>query len=518
MYDVCIIGAGIVGSFLAHDLSKREIRVLLLEKESDVANGATMANSAIIHAGNDPKDGTLKALMNVRGNRMYEDICRELGVAFNRTSALVAATSPEEEQTLLERYERALSRGIPAELLTREEALAKEPNLSSLVTRAMEVPTTGIICPWEVTIALAEEAVLNGVDLRLDEAVLRIEKNIGGTVGFKGQPDGVPDRKPEGQPDGKPEGQPDGTPEFTIYTNDNIYEAHCIINCAGIFADQIYAMVSDKNPIPFAITPRRGEYFVIDKLKVPVVHCVIYPVPSKAGKGILATPTIDGNLLLGPNAQDIDDCEGINNTYEGLSFVREKITKTVQNIPMTKVIRQFAGLRAKGNNGDFLIEEADDVRHFINVACIDSPGLTSAPAISEYVIAEFLVKDFPVTMKKSYMRRRPTVSLRLISAADRAKLVAEDPAFGNIVCRCEQITEGEILDVIRRPVGARTVKDVKKRARPGMGRCQGGFCEPRVIEILARELGTAKTDVRYDSPASLLLLGETKDVHTEEAP
>lgn len=488
MYDICIIGAGIVGCFLAHDLSKQELSILLLEKESDVANGATMANSAIIHAGNDPKDGTLKALLNVRGNRMYEDICRELGVAFNWTSALVVAVSPEEEQTLQERYERAVSRGIPAELLTRGEALAREPNLSSLVTRAMEVPSTGIICPWEVTIALAEEAVLNGVELRLEEEVVRIEKNTDDPA------------------------QSGGNPDFTIYTIDNSYEVKCVINCAGIFADQIYAMVSDKNPIPFTITPRRGEYFVIDKLKEPVVHRVIYPVPSKAGKGILATPTIDGNLLLGPNAQDIEDCEGINNTYEGLSFVREKISKTVQNIPMTKVIRQFAGLRAKGNNGDFVIEEADDVRHFINVACIDSPGLTSAPAISEYVIEKYLAKSFRLNMKNSYRRRRPTVSLRLMSAADRAKLAAEDPAFGNIVCRCEQITEGEILDVIRRPVGARTVKGVKKRARPGMGRCQGGFCEPRVIEILARELGIPKTDVRYDSPASLLLLGETEEL------
>jgi len=503
MYDICIIGAGIVGCFLAHDLSMREIRVLLLEKEADVANGATMANSAIIHAGNDPKDGTLKALMNVRGNRMYEDICRELGVAFLRTSALVVATSPEEEITLEERYDRALSRGIPASILTREEALILESNLSDLVTKAMEVPTTGIICPWELTIALAEEAVLNGVDLRLEETVLSIQKNTGDT----GIPGGIPS--------GIPDGQHGGEPDFTIYTKDNSYEAKCIINCAGVYADQIYAMVSDKNPIPFAITPRRGEYFVIDKLKVPVVHRVIYPVPSKAGKGILATPTIDGNLLLGPNAQDIEDCEGINTTFDGLSFVREKISKTVKNIPMNKVIRQFAGLRAKGNNGDFVIEEADDVRHFINAACIDSPGLTSAPAISQYVMEKFLESDFPMTMKKSYIRRRPTISLRLMSASDRAELTAREPAFGNIVCRCEQITEGEILDVIRRPVGARTVKGVKKRARPGMGRCQGGFCEPRVVDILAQELGIPKTDVRYDSPESLLLLDETKEFRKE---
>ena len=491
MYDICIIGAGIIGCFLARDLSKKEIRVLLLEKEGDVASGATMANSAIIHAGNDPKDGTMKAVMNVRGNRMYEDICRELGVAYKRTSALVAATSPDEEITLAERYDRALARGIPARLLTRQEALLLEPNLSDFVTRAMELPTTGIICPWEVTIALAEEAVLNGVALHLEETVIGIDKNISPL---------------EGQSD------------FMVHTNRNSYEAKCVINCAGVYADKIYAMVSAGDPIPFTITPRRGEYFVVDKLKSPVVHRVIYPVPSKAGKGILATPTIDGNLLVGPNAQDIEDRGGINTTYEGLSFVSEKISKTVKNIPMNKVIRQFAGLRAKGNNGDFFIEEADDAEHFINVACIDSPGLTSAPAISAYVIEKFLRNVFPMPAKSEYIRRRPTVSLAQMSPEARAELVARDPTFGNIICRCEQITEGEILDVISRPVGARTVKGVKKRARPGMGRCQGGFCEPRVVDILARELNVPKTDIRYDGKASLLLLGETKEFSQEEKP
>jgi len=516
MYDVCIIGAGIIGCFMAHDLSKRDIRILLLDKESDVANGATMANSAIIHAGNDPKDGTFKAVMNVRGNLLYEVICRDLGVAFTRSSAIVAATSPEEELTLIERYERALSRGIPAELLTREEALRREPNMSDYVTKAMELPSTGVICPWEVTIALAEEAVLNGVDLRLEETVIRIDKS---TAGAKMNAAGVGTQAAGSDMNGAGTGAPDqsdGQPFFTIHTKDHSYEARYVINCAGVFADRIYAMVSEKNPIPFTIIPRRGEYFVVDKLRQPIVHRVIYPVPSKIGKGILATPTIDGNLLIGPNALDIDDCDAINTTYEGLSFVREKIAKTVKNIPMNKVIRQFAGLRSKGNNGDFLIEEADDVRHFINIACIDSPGLTSAPAISEYVIEQIIEKDFSMTRKTSYQRRRPTVSLRLMSAGDRAELAARDPAFGNIVCRCEQISEGEILDVIRRPAGARTVKGVKKRARPGMGRCQGGFCEPRVVEILARELGISKTDVRYDSKDSVLLPGETKGFGREE--
>jgi len=484
MYDICIIGAGIVGCFIARDLSKRELTVLLLEKESDVASGGSMSNSAIIHAGDDPKDGTLKADMNVRGSRIYEDICRDLGVAFVRTSALVAAASSEEEKTLMERYGRAVARGIPAEILTREEALQREPNLSDQVTRAMELPTTGIICPWEVTTALAEEAVMNGVELFLEEKVIKIENH----------PAAAADHS-----------------YFTICTEKNSYEAKWIINCAGLYADRIYAMVSLKDPNPIAIIPRRGEYFVIDKLKNPIVKRVIYPVPSKAGKGILATPTVDGNLLVGPNALDVEDCDGVNTTYEGLSHVLGKIPKTVKNIPMNKMIRQFAGLRSRGRSEDFVIEEADDVRQFVNVACIDSPGLSSAPVISEYVIENILSRTFSMPMKKEFLHRRRTVSLRLMSESERDKLAAENPAFANIVCRCEQITEGEILDVIHRPVGARTVKGVKKRARPGMGRCQGGFCEPRIIEILARELGITKTDVTYDGKDSPLLLGETKD-------
>lgn len=476
MYDICIIGAGIIGSFLARDLSRYRLNVLLLEKDADVANGATMANSAIIHAGDDPEDGTLKARFNVRGALMYRDLCRELGVAFLETSALVAATSPEEEETLMMRYNRACRRNIPAHILSRAEALEKEPNLSDLVTKAMELPTTGVVCPWEIAIALAEEAVMNGLDLHLEEPVTGILQ--------------LHD-------------------SFQIATPRGTYEARSVINCAGVYADRIYAMVSTEPP-SFTVIPRRGEYYVIDKLREKVVRRVIYPVPSSVGKGILATPTIDGNLLIGPNALDIDDREGINTTAEGLSLVREKIVKTVRNVPFDKIIRQFAGLRAKGHGGDFLIEEAGDVKRFINAACIDSPGLSSAPAISEYIITAIVSRCFSLVEKESYTRRRPTLRLDRMTPAERDELVRRDPSFAHMICRCEQITEGEILDVIRREVGARTVKGVKKRARPGMGRCQGGFCEPRVVEILARELDVAKTDIRYDDAASVLLTGETK--------
>ena len=501
MYDVCIIGAGIIGCFLAHGLSGRELRVLLLEKEADVANGATMANSAIIHAGNDPEDGTRKADLNVRGSRDYEGICRDLGVSYIRTSALVAATSPEEEQTLAVRYKRALARGIPARLLTREEAIRLEPNLSDRVTQAVELPTTAIICPWEVTCALAEEAVLNGTDLCLDTEVT-----------------GIAGMDPEAG---------DGA-YFTISASrfDPIrrvsdpvsFAAKCVVNCAGLYADRVYAMVSGKRPLPFSITPRRGEYFVIDKLKEPVVGRIIYPVPSSAGKGVLAVPTVDGNLLVGPNAQNIADLRGVNTTREGLDFVSQKISATVKNIPMQKVIRQFAGLRSAGNGGDFLIEEAEDVRGFVNVACIDSPGISAAPAIAGYVMDSILSRYFSMDRKSEYVRRRPQTRMDRMEPAERETLAASDPAFARVICRCEQITEGEILDVIRRPVGARTVRGVKMRARPGMGRCQGGFCEPRVVEILARELGISKTDVRYGGGESFLLTGETKDSQPGKEP
>ena len=478
MYDICIIGAGMIGCFLARDLSRYHLSVLLLEKDADVANGATMANSAIIHAGDDPEDGTCKARFNVRGALMYRDLCRDLGVAFLETSALVVATSPEEEATLMMRYDRACRRKIPAQILSRAEALEKEPNLSDLVTKAMELPTTGVVCPWEIAIALAEEAVMNGLDLHLEEPV----------TGILNLPD---------------------TDSFRITTPRGTYEASTVINCAGVYADRIYAMVSPEAPV-FTVIPRRGEYYVIDKLREKVVRRVIYPVPSSVGKGILATPTIDGNLLIGPNALDIDDREGINTTAEGLFLVREKIGKTVRNVPFDKMIRQFAGLRAKGNGGDFLVAEAGDVKRFINAACIDSPGLSSAPAISEYIITTILPNYFSLIENEDFRHRRPTIRLDRMTPAEREEMVRRDPSFAHMICRCEQITEGEILDVIHREVGARTVKGVKKRARPGMGRCQGGFCEPRVVEILARELGVAKTDICYDDAASVLLTGETK--------
>ncbi len=490
MFDVCIIGAGITGSLLARELAKTRTKVLLLEKENDVGCGATMANSAIIHSGWDPEDGTLKARLNLRGSLLYEELCADLGVAYVRTSALVAATSPEEEEILALRAKRARERGIPARLLSREEAVAEEPNLSEFVTAALELPTTAIVSPWEVAIAAAEEAVLNGVRVSLLDEVQRITPNKGES----------------------------GATYFHIKTSRAEYDATVVVNCAGVYADSIFAMVTTPDdPERFQIIPRRGEYFVLDKVNPPIVTRVIYPVPSAVGKGVLAVPTVDGNLLLGPNAVDIEDKDGVNTTGEGLSQVAARMDRIVKGIPKDRIIRQFAGLRAKCEGGDFRIFDSSRFPGFITAAGIDSPGLSSAPAIAAYILEEYVSSHLALLPKESYQKRTPFIRMERLGSEERRVKIEKEPLFGHMICRCERISEGEIIDAIRRPLGASTILGVKKRARPGMGRCQGGFCEPKVAEILARECGVPLTSVTYDGPSAPLFYGETKNEAGGEA-
>ncbi len=473
MYDVTIIGAGIVGCFLAHELSKYDCKVLLLDKENDVANAASMANSAIIHAGEDPEDGTLKAKFNVLGSRMYEDICKELQVGYRRTSAFVAATNEEEKKSLSELYRRAVTREVPAELLTKEQAITKEPNLSEDVLEVLELPTTAVVYPWEIAIALAEESALNGVEVKLNHAVTAVKKEAEG---------------------------------YEVITTKGNYKTRNLINAAGAYADKVAEMVLGESP--FVVNTRRGEYFVTDRLTSPVVSRVVYPAPTKVGKGILATPTVHGNLLIGPNAEAVPDKEDVACTSEALNMIRAKIAKTVKNVPFDKVIRNFAGLRASGNHGDFYIKEEEAAKGFYQAGCIDSPGLSSAPAIAEYMVDELMRASEKWSKKETYNKRTPLKLLKYCTEEERKAMVEKNLLYGRIVCRCEQVTEGEILDCIHRPVGATTVKGVKKRTRPGMGRCQGGFCEPLVVDILARELGIDKMDVLYDEEDSNLFKGD----------
>ncbi len=475
MYDIIIIGAGIIGSFIAHDLSKRQCKVLVIDKEADVANGATMANSAIVHAGYDPEPGTLKAKLNVRGNRMYPGICESLGEPYVRCSAFVAATSEAESRILDTLAERAGERDIEYRDMDGDSARELEENLSDDVIRVLEFPATGIIYPWNIAIALMEEAVMNGVDLKLSEEVVDITKEE----------------------------------RYKVTTDRGVYEADMVINAAGVYADRIYAMALKGEP-DFHIKPRRGEYYVIDEMAKPVVNRVIYPVPGPDGKGVLVVPTIHNNVLIGPNSQPIDDKEAVCNTSEALNDVKARASKTVKNLPFDKVIRTFAGLRPSGDTHDFVIEESKTLAGFVNVACIESPGLASAPAISEYVIDNFVKDAYPDKNASDYVHRKPITFMTGMSDEERNELISKDPDYGRIVCRCCLVSKGEVKEAINRPVGATTVKGVKKRVGPGLGRCQGGFCEPLIVDILAGELGVDRADIRYDSADSVMLIGQTK--------
>lgn len=476
MYDVVIIGAGITGTMLARDLSAYHLRIAVIEKENDIADGATMANSAIVHTGYDPEPGTLKARLNVAGARRYEQICKELSCHYKTVGAYVAACGKEEEDHLDILAQRAEERGVPYRFLSREEALKEEPNLSDQVTKVLDFYTTAVIYPWEVAIACMENAMANGADLFLNAQCTGIEEING---------------------------------SYLIHTPEQDLIAKTVVNAAGTFADKVAGMIT-QDP-GFVIKPRRGEYYILDQDVQPVKH-IIFPVPTAAkGKGVLAVPTVFGNTLIGPSSDYIDEPDDTGTSADGLAYVRKNISKTLKNIPLNRSIRTFAGIRPASDHADFIIEEVSGHPGFINAASIESPGLASAPGISEYIIEEFLSKYLVLKKDPEAKMTIPAYPvLADLSTEEKNELIKKNPAYGRIVCRCEQVSEGEILDCIRRPCGARSVKGVKKRVRPGMGRCQGGFCEPLVLNILARELGISPLEVVLDSKKSLILESENR--------
>lgn len=476
MYDITIIGAGIIGSFIARELSKYDLKVVVLDKENDIANGTTKANSAIAHAGFDAKPGTLKAKFNVEGNKMFDYICEELEVPFERVGSLVVAFSEEEMDTIKELYERGLANNVPElKILDRDELLEKEPNLSKEAVGALYAPTAGIMSPWELSVALMENAMDNGVELLLNSEVIKIDKLENG---------------------------------FKVHTKDKEIDTKYVVNCAGVYADKIHNMVASPS---FTITPRRGQYFLLDKKAGDFVNSVIFQCPTKISKGVVVLPTVHGNLLVGPDAENIDDKSNVETTEDRLKFVKTAAMKTSDKIPFWQVITSFAGLRASSDIGDFIIEEVEEAKGFIDVAGIESPGLSASPAIGKHV-AE-LLKEIDGNFKEKEdfnPRRRKMINFMELSQEEKAELIKKDPRYGRIICRCENVTEGEIVDAIHRNAGARTVDGVKRRVRAGMGRCQGGFCQPRVIEILARELNKDFTEIVKDGPNSNIAIGETK--------
>ena len=459
MFDCIVIGAGVVGGLIARELTKYKLSVCIVEKENDVAMGATRANSAIVHAGFDAKEGTLKALLNVRGSKMMKRVTDELGVKYKNNGSLVVGFDDADRETLAQLLKRGVDNGVEGlSLLGRDEVLAIEPNIGDGVVCAMLASTGAIVCPYELCMAAVGNAMDNGAELYLSFRVDKIEKiNTG----------------------------------YRVSAGSSSVEGRYVINCAGLYSDDIASMVGDDS---FRVNPRRGEYMLLDKECGGLVSHTIFRCPSKMGKGVLVTPTVDGNLLVGPTAEDINDKENTATTASGLDRVRKMASEQVRGIEFGKVITSFTGLRATGTSGDFIINSTPD--GFINVAGVESPGLSASPAIAEYVIS--LLGEMGAVLEKNdnfNPIRRPMHYFRELDVTEKNELIKQHPEYAHVICRCETVTEGEILDAIRANPRPTDLDGIKRRTRSSMGRCQGGFCTPYVVEILARELGKDVTEI-----------------------
>ena len=475
MTDFVIIGAGVVGGFVARALSRYNVSVLLLEKENDVAMGATRANSAIVHAGYDAKEGTLKALLNVRGSEMMEEACRELGVKYKRNGSLVVGFNDDDKAHLEELLIRGTKNGVKGlRVIGRDEIVALEKNIGESVTVALHAPTGAIVCPYELCMAAVGNAMDNGAELKCGFTVDKIEKIDGG---------------------------------YRVWSGESFVEGKVVINCAGVWSDEVAALVGDTS---FSVHARRGEYMLLDRECGGLISHTVFRCPSKMGKGILVTPTVDGNILLGPTAEDIEDKTDTSTTQAGLDAIRAKATEQVSGVNLGKVITSFTGLRSVGSTGDFIINSTTD--GFINVAGIESPGLTSSPAIGEYVVD--MIRDMGIALeeKESYNPiRRPMHYFKELDIDGKNEVIREHPEFAHIICRCETVSEGEILEAIRTNPKPSDIDGIKRRTRASMGRCQGGFCTPYMVELLAKELGIKYEEVTKFGGSSFINIGKTKE-------
>ena len=480
MYDVAIIGAGVIGSAIARELSRYQANVCVIEREEDVCDGTSKANSAIIHAGFDAAPGSLKAKLNVRGNEMMDALSKDLDIPFKRNGSLVVCTKDQDRSGLDALLEKGEKNGVPGlRILEREELLQMEPNLSDDVTCGLYAPTGGIVCPFGLTFALAENAAKNGVQFRFDTKVTGLHPLDGGGTGW------------------------------AVETDHGTLETRCIVNAAGVYADTLHNMADAAHPM--TITARRGDYFLLDHTAGQHVRHTVFQLPGKYGKGILVTPTVHGNTLIGPTADDHAEKQTTNTTRQGLDHVCSAARRSVPSVPVRQVITSFAGNRAHEDNHEFIIEELADAPHFVDCSGIESPGLTSSPAIGERV-AQIVFGLLHAQKNPAWNgSRKGVLNPKTLSEEDYAALIRENPAYGNIICRCEMITEGEILDAIHRPLGARSLDGVKRRTRAGMGRCQAGFCSPRTMEILARELGISQLEITKNGGSSNMVVGLSKD-------
>lgn len=474
MYNVVVIGAGIVGALTARELSKYNLKILLLDKEMEVSNGTTKANSAIVHAGYDPYVGSNKAKLNVEGNRMFSKLCDDLDVPFKRIGSLVVAFSEEEMLKVKELYKRGVANGVPdMEIIQKERLKEIEPNISNDAYGALWARTAGITSPYELCIAACQNAADNGAHIKLDTKVLKIDKLDDG---------------------------------FVVKTSKEDYKTQYIVNAAGLFADEINKMLGGEE---FNITPRKGEYCLFDRGQGDLAKHILFQTPTKMGKGILVTPTVHGNLIMGPSSENIYDKYDLSTTDEGLAKVLAEGSRTINEFSRRDIITSFTGLRASVEGGDFIINSP--TYGAVNAAGIDSPGLTAAPAIAKELVSMLNQMGLKLEEKDFNTKRHKPKSFRDMTNEEKAKAIEKNPLYGRIICRCETVSEGEIVDAIKGPAGARTVDGVKRRVRAGMGRCQGGFCMPRVVEILSRELNIPYMDVVKDSKDGYIFTGRLKD-------
>ena len=475
MLDVIIIGAGVSGCAIARELARYQASILVLDKEEDVCCGTTKANSAIVHAGFDAAHGTLMAKLNVEGSKMMPALAKELDFAYRQCGSLVVCLREEDRPQLEALYRNGVANGVEGlRIIGREELREMEPNVADEAVAALWAPTGGIVCPFGLTFALAENAAKNGVRFQFDTAVTGLSPIEGG---------------------------------WRVETSRGPLEARLVVNAAGVYADVLHNMAAPAEPM--RIIPRRGDYFLLDRTAGGHVRHTVFQLPGKFGKGVLVTPTVHGNLLVGPTSIDIEDKEATATTAAGLDEVRAKSGLAVKDIPLRQTITSFAGLRAHEPRHDFFIGEA--APGFVDCAAIESPGLSSAPAIGR-MAAGIAAERLHLEVKPDFdPTRRGILDPKTLPPEERNELIRKNPAYGQIICRCESVTEGEIIDAIHRVPGARSLDGVKRRTRAGMGRCQAGFCSPRVMEILARELGVPLSDITKAGGSSKIIVGVNKD-------
>ena len=473
MYDVLIIGAGCIGSSMAYELSKYELKVLLLDKENDVSLGCSRANTAIVHGGYDPDPKTLMGKYNVRGAKLCMDLVETLDVEFKKTGSLVVGFDDKEMATIQKTYERGVANGCPGmEIWDGDRVRAREPNVSKDIIGALWVPESGVINPWEFTIAHAEVAVREGVELALNQEIIAIE---------------------------------DQDDHWLVKSRTDAFASRYVVNAAGVYSDKIHNMVAE--PL-YKINPTRGQYFLLDRSLGEIVKTVIFPCPNERTKGILVSPTVHGNILIGPDAEPVLDPEDTSTSRQVLDYVGREAKRCVPGLDLRASIRNYSGVRPNSDYGDFCVKIIRP--NFLELGAIKSPGLTCSPVIAIEGVKLLAGQGLKLDKKASWDGSRKIIRFKDVPEDKRAQLVAEKPAYGRIICRCENITEGEIVAALRRGLPVCSLDGVKRRCGTGMGRCQGGFCGPRVLEIIARETGLAPEEVMQDKAGSYILTGPTK--------